>query len=106
MWQGWDADIMAGFAVTDANSFLTAEGEARAILRGRVTWQFITVPRRRLHPRDPWSVTGKPAGQPSRFSTRPTLVVVQHVCGRPIPTWALYDPPEQLDYQMPEDPPF
>lgn len=99
-WQSWDADVCAGYAVVDAGTFLTAEGEERALTRGRRTWDYITVPRRRIEARDEWIRSGAPAG--GLWHGHPVLVVVQHVHGRPAPQWARYTPPQPA--RKPRDP--
>lgn len=88
-----DADLIAFRATVDADVFLTAGGEERAIARGRRTYEYVFIPTRRLEARDPWQVRGRPAAARPLHRSAETLVVVEHVCGRPVPRWAIFDPP-------------
>ena len=106
LWESWDADIMAWYARVDREVFLTAEGEARALARGRRTWEYRPLPPRKIDYRDDWSRESHPAGLISRFSSTPTLVVVQHVCGRPAPERYIYELPKVPVIADDDEPPF
>jgi hypothetical protein len=106
LWESWDADLMAGPVQVDAEVFLTTEGEARALVRGRRTWEYRLTPSRRIDFRDEWNRESHPAGQTSRFSSKATLVVVEHACGRPAPERFIYSPPKKPVVRGDGAPPF
>lgn len=106
LWTAWDADVLAMRATVEADVFLTAEGEERAIARGRRTYEYVFIPLRRLEARDPYQVKGRPAGARSLHRSAETLVTVQHVCGRPVPRWAIFEPPFIRRPRPSSKPPF
>lgn len=106
LWTAWDADVMALRATVEADVFLNSQGEERAIARGRHTYEYVFVPSRRLEARDPWQVKGRPAGTRSLHGSSETLVTVEHVCGRPVPRWAIYEPPFLRRPRPSDQPPF
>lgn len=102
LWAGLDADLLAGKAIVEANTFLTKRGERGAILGGRETWAF---EQGRIHLRDKFHRQGRKAAEVDEFG-RPLLVVVEHFCDRPIPDWAIFVPAAPEEKIESEDPPF
>lgn len=105
LWFGYDDDVMAWRAIVDAGVFLNHKGEQRAIIKGRETWRYEPGPPARIWLRDRWHRKGCRAGEIRHG--RPLLVVVEHVCGRPVPEWARFYP--QTPDEVPVDsdsPPF
>lgn len=101
LWSGYDNDMLACRAVVDAATFVTHEGECWAVLEGRETWLYQVEPARRIWVRERWHRRAQRAGEPA-------LVVVEHVCGSPVPGEYRFRPPrkKQTPTRLPADIPF